>query len=51
MLKLLQQYALTSIAQLQKLGIREGIYPLLSLAVQRASDPFFSAPCATPTAA
>ena len=42
MLKLLQTgHALASIAQLQKLGIHEGIYPLLSLAVQRASDPFF----------
>ncbi len=40
MLKLLQTgHATASIAQLQKLGLQSGIYPLLSLAVQRASTP------------
>ena len=44
MLKLLQTgHALASIAQLQKLGLQDGIYPLLTLAVQRAEDPFVQA--------
>ena len=41
MLKLLQTgHALASITQLRQLGLQEGIYPLLTLAVQRAEDPF-----------
>lgn len=41
MLKLLQTgHALASIAQLRQLGLQKGIYPLLTLAVQRAEDPF-----------
>ncbi len=44
MLKLLQTgHALASIAQLRKLGLQDGIYPLLTLAVQRAEDPFVQA--------
>ena len=44
MLKLLQTgHALASIAQLQKLGLQDGIYPLLTLAVQRAEDHFVQA--------
>ena len=44
MLKLLQTgHALASIAQLQKLGLQDGIYPLLTLAVQRVEDPFVQA--------
>ena len=41
MLKLLQTgHAQATIAQLRKLGLQEGIYPLLTLAVERANDPF-----------
>ena len=41
MLKLLQTgHALATISQLQQLGMHEGIYPLLTLAVERAQDPF-----------
>ena len=39
MLKLLQTgHALASVAQLRHLGLQDGIYPLLTLAVQRADD-------------
>jgi len=41
MLKLLQTgHALASIAQLCKLGLERGIYPLLDLVVERADHPF-----------
>jgi len=41
MLKLLQTgHALASIAQLRKLGLERGIYPLLDLVVERADHPF-----------
>lgn len=44
MLKLLQTgHALASIAQLQKLGLATGIYPLLDVVVERASQPFVQA--------
>ena len=44
MLKLLQTgHAVASIAQWQKLGLQDGIYPLLTLAVQRAEDHFVQA--------
>lgn len=44
MLKLLQTgHALASIAQLRRLGLQDGIYPLLTLAVQRADDPLVQA--------
>ena len=41
MLKLLQTgHALDSIAQLKQQGLAKGIYPLLDIVVERASDPF-----------
>jgi poly(A) polymerase len=41
MLKLLQTgHALASVEQLKKLGLSQGIYPLLDVAVDRADDPF-----------
>jgi poly(A) polymerase len=44
MLKLLQTgHALASIAQLQKLGLARGIYPLLDVVVERADTPFVNA--------
>ena len=44
MLKLLQTgHALASIAQLRKLGLSSGIYPLLDLVVERADTPFVNA--------
>ena len=44
MLKLLQTgHALASVAQLQKLGLAQGIYPLLDVVVQRASNPLVRA--------
>ncbi|MDD2546910.1 MAG: polynucleotide adenylyltransferase PcnB [Burkholderiaceae bacterium] len=44
MLKLLQTgHALATIAQLQKLGMERGIYPLLDVAVERADTPFVNA--------
>lgn len=44
MLKLLQTgHAIATIAQLKKLGMAKGIYPLLDVAVERADTPFVSA--------
>ena len=44
MLKLLQTgHALASIEQLQKLGLQQGIYPLLDVVVERADSPFVKA--------
>ncbi|RRD58384.1 polynucleotide adenylyltransferase PcnB [Comamonadaceae bacterium OH2545_COT-014] len=44
MLKLLQTgHALASVAQLRKLGLAKGIYPLLDLTIERAEDPFVQA--------
>ncbi|MDR3003609.1 MAG: polynucleotide adenylyltransferase PcnB, partial [Acidovorax sp.] len=44
MLKLLQTgHALSSIAQLKKLGLEKGIYPLLDVVVERADHPFVTA--------
>lgn len=44
MLKLLQTgHALATIEQLKKLGLQDGIYPLLTLVVQRAEMPFIHA--------
>ena len=44
MLKLLQTgHALASIASLRKLGLAQGLYPLLDLVVERAEDPFVQA--------
>jgi poly(A) polymerase len=44
MLKLLQTgHAQASIAQLRKLGLAQGLYPLLDLVVERADQPFVSA--------
>ena len=44
MLKLLQTgHALASIAQLKKLGMARGIYPLLDVVVERAEQPFVNA--------
>ncbi len=44
MLKLLQTgHALASIEQLQLLGLARGIYPLLDVVVERASQPFVNA--------
>ncbi|MEK9804572.1 MAG: polynucleotide adenylyltransferase PcnB, partial [Curvibacter sp.] len=44
MLKLLQTgHALATIAQLRKLGLARGIYPLLDLVVERADEPFVQA--------
>ena len=44
MLKLLQTgHALASIAQLRKLGLESGIYPLLDVVVERADLPFVQA--------
>ncbi len=44
MLKLLQTgHAVATIAQLRKLGLARGIYPLLDLVVERADTPFVSA--------
>ena len=44
MLKLLQTgHALASVEQLQKLGLAKGIYPLLDVVVQRASNPLVRA--------
>ena len=44
MLKLLQTgHSLASIAQLRKLGLQRGIYPLLDLVVERADQPFVKA--------
>ena len=44
MLKLLQTgHALASIAQLQELGLAQGIYPLLDVVVQRAEQPLVRA--------
>jgi poly(A) polymerase len=44
MLKLLQTgHALDSIEQLKKLGLAQGIYPLLDLVVERAEQPFITA--------
>ncbi|MFV0679202.1 polynucleotide adenylyltransferase PcnB [Ottowia sp.] len=41
MLKLLQTgHALASVAQLRKLGLAQGIYPLLDVVVERADHPF-----------
>ena len=43
-LKLLQTgHALASIAQLNKLGLERGIYPILDLVVERATDPMVHA--------
>jgi poly(A) polymerase len=44
MLKLLQTgHALASVAQLKKLGLAQGIYPLLDLVVERADQSFITA--------
>ncbi len=44
MLKLLQTgHAIATVAQLKKLGMSKGIYPLLDVAVERAETPFVSA--------
>ena len=44
MLKLLQTgHALASVEQLRKLGLASGIYPLLDLVAERASQPFVKA--------
>lgn len=44
MLKLLQTgHALATVAQLEKLGMARGIYPLLDLVVERAQQPFVRA--------
>lgn len=44
MLKLLQTgHGQASVEQLKKLGLAQGIYPLLDLAVQRAQEPFMAA--------
>ena len=44
MLKLLQTgHAVASIASLRKLGLAQGLYPLLDLVVDRAQDPFVQA--------
>jgi poly(A) polymerase len=44
MLKLLQTgHALASIAQLKKLGLARGIYPLLDVVIERAEQPFVAA--------
>lgn len=44
MLKLLQTgHAIATVAQLKKLGMAKGIYPLLDVAVERADSPFVSA--------
>ncbi|QIL44491.1 polynucleotide adenylyltransferase PcnB [Acidovorax sp. HDW3] len=44
MLKLLQTgHALASVAQLKKLGLEKGIYPLLDVVVQRADQPLVRA--------
>lgn len=44
MLKLLQTgHAIATIAQLKKLGMSKGIYPLLDVAVERADTPFVNA--------
>jgi poly(A) polymerase len=44
MLKLLQTgHALATVAQLEKLGLARGIYPLLDLVVERAQQPFVHA--------
>ena len=44
MLKLLQTgHALASVEQLRKLGLAQGIYPLLGLVVERAEQPFVKA--------
>lgn len=44
MLKLLQTgHALATVAQLEKLGLARGIYPLLDLVVERAQQPFVRA--------
>ncbi len=44
MLKLLQTgHAVASIAALRKLGLAQGLYPLLDLVVERAEDPFVQA--------
>ena len=44
MLKLLQTgHAMATIEQLKKLGLAKGIYPLLDLIVERASQPFVQA--------
>ncbi|GAA4422554.1 polynucleotide adenylyltransferase PcnB [Acidovorax lacteus] len=44
MLKLLQTgHALATIAQLRKLGLARGIYPLLDVVVERADSPFVNA--------
>ncbi len=44
MLKLLQTgHSLASIAQLKKLGMARGIYPLLDVVVERAEQPFVNA--------
>ena len=44
MLKLLQTgHALATIEQLKKLKLQDGIYPLLTLVVQRAEMPFIHA--------
>ncbi|MFN9470833.1 polynucleotide adenylyltransferase PcnB, partial [Acidovorax sp.] len=44
MLKLLQTgHAIATVAQLKKLGMAKGIYPLLDVAVERADTPFVSA--------
>ena len=44
MLKLLQTgHAVASIASLRKLGLAQGLYPLLDLVVERAEDPFVKA--------
>jgi len=44
MLKLLQTgHALASVAQLRKLGLQQGIYPLLDVVVARADQPFVQA--------
>lgn len=43
-LKLLQTgHALASVAQLNKLGLERGIYPILDLVVERATDPMVNA--------
>jgi poly(A) polymerase len=44
MLKLLQTgHSIASIAQLRKLGLEKGIYPLLDIVVQHADEPFIKA--------
>ncbi|MDP9898079.1 polynucleotide adenylyltransferase PcnB [Variovorax ginsengisoli] len=44
MLKLLQTgHAIATIAQLRKLGLSKGIYPLLDVVVERADQPFVNA--------